>query len=194
VLKDASGNTQPITTAPQLTRIGTKRLVLVGTGRLLDTTDFAGVSVQTMYAIIDGTSLANARTVLTPLSRNVTTNVITGNVDWTTSRGWYFDMPASQVINTDPRLVMGRVFFTGNQTGGANCGQSAYGYVVDVMNTTGEMTLLSSNANASFPLVVQSGDKLVRWTRLNDGTVNYKDVSMGGPIVARKNSWKNISK
>ena len=194
VLKDSTGATQPVTTAPQLTRINNTRVVMVGTGRLLDINDFGVTAVQSLYAIRDGAYLSNARSSLTALSHNTGTQLISGTVDWTTSRGWYLDLPSTQIINTDPKLVLGRLFFNTNVTGGTNCAQSSNAYVVDVKTGGGESEALSSTANATHPLVVQSGEKLFRWTRFNDSTVQNKDVSSNTPIAARKNSWKVISR
>jgi type IV pilus assembly protein PilY1 len=46
VLKDASGNLQPVTAAPELLSYAGKRIVLVGTGRLLDITDFGSTACR----------------------------------------------------------------------------------------------------------------------------------------------------
>jgi type IV pilus assembly protein PilY1 len=193
-LKDGLGNAQPVTTTPLLTRINNSRVVMVGTGRLLDITDFGGSSVQSFYAIADGALLANARTALTPLAIDNVTKLISGKVDWSTSRGWYFDLPASQVVNTDPALVLGRVFFSANITGGTDCAQSSYGYIVDVLNGSGESAVLSSSVNATRPLLVQSGDRLYRLTRFGDGSVDRRDVTANPGISSRKNAWKLIAR
>ena len=185
---------QPVTTAPLLTRINNRRIVMVGTGRLLDTTDFGSTGVQSFYAIADGALLANARSALTPLAIDNVTKLISGTVDWSTSRGWYFDLPASQVVNTDPALVLGRVFFSANVTGGTNCAQSSHGYIVDVLSGAGESSLLSSSAIAMHPTLVQSGDQLYRWTRFGDGSVDKRDVTANPAIAARKNAWKLIAR
>jgi len=193
-LKDGQGNAQPVTTTPLLTRINNKRIVMVGTGRLLDISDFGGSSVQSFYAITDGAALANARTALTPLAIDNVSKLISGKVDWTTSRGWYFDLPASQLVNTDPSLVLGRVFFSANVTGGTNCAQSSYGYIVDVLSGSGESAVLSSSVNATRPMLVQSGDRLYRLTRFGDGSVDKRDVTANPGIASRKNAWKLIAR
>lgn len=192
--KDALGNAQPVTTEPLLTRINNNRIVMVGTGRLLDISDFGGSSVQSFYAFADGAPLANARTVLTPLAIDTTTNLISGKVDWNTARGWYVDLPASQVINTNPALVLGRVFFSANLTGGTNCAQSSYAYIVDVVSGSGETAVLSSSVNATRPMLVQSGDSLYRFTRLGDGSVDLRDVTANPGMASRKNAWKLIAR
>ena len=55
-LSDAAGTAQPITTQPlvQVHPKQRKRVVLVGTGRLLDSTDIVGGQVQSFYGVYDG--------------------------------------------------------------------------------------------------------------------------------------------
>jgi Tfp pilus tip-associated adhesin PilY1 len=53
VLKDATGNRQPITTKPILTEVRGQKVVYVGTGRFLDSIDIADTSQQSLYAIKD---------------------------------------------------------------------------------------------------------------------------------------------
>ena len=61
-LKDASSNSQPVTTAPrvEIALNGITRWVFIGTGRLLDNTDMANTQTQTMYAFKDGSKSAPA--------------------------------------------------------------------------------------------------------------------------------------
>src|SRR5262249_33290964 len=67
-LTDANGNPQPITSAPELSVIKTKRVVLVGTGRLLGDTDITNAAVQSVYAMVDDGS----GTPITPLRSKLT--------------------------------------------------------------------------------------------------------------------------
>ncbi len=70
-LTDASGNPQPVTSRPSVAvHPGTKkRFVMVGTGRLLDTSDIASTQVQSYYAIADG---YNANFNATPIPPSTT--------------------------------------------------------------------------------------------------------------------------
>ena len=63
VLKDASGNVQPITSAPEVAMIPETRVkaVFVGTGRLLHTDDASSVGQQSFYAIKDERAETNAK-------------------------------------------------------------------------------------------------------------------------------------
>ena len=135
VLKDGSGNTQPVTAAPELLWHANKRIVIVGTGRLLDITDFGSSRVQTMYAIADGTTLSNARSSLVSQTYTRSGDTITNNsVDWATQRGWYLDLPAGEQANTRPTIAYGAIAFTTNVNGGSDCSASSYLYVLDVLD------------------------------------------------------------
>ncbi|REN09561.1 hypothetical protein DSI41_21060, partial [Mycobacterium tuberculosis] len=75
-LTDDSKNAQPVTTAPliEIHPVTRKRFVLLGTGRLLDSSDVNSTATQTFYAILDGTAGAfNA--VSTSITRSQLTQV-----------------------------------------------------------------------------------------------------------------------
>jgi type IV pilus assembly protein PilY1 len=111
-LKDGSGTGQPITTAPQIEidiNNGIDRFVFIGTGRLLDTSDFTDPATpqqQTMYAIRDG-SLSTfqtsglpiqPRTDLQPVNADKKSAIVGG-----APNGWYDDLPTSP---TAERIVV----------------------------------------------------------------------------------------
>lgn len=143
ILKDAAGNTQPITTIPELAKIsigGTdKRFVYIGTGRYLGDSDVDSNLTQTMYGLVDDLTAPSgitpviadatraslqAQTFLTASATERTVSATT--VDFTTKKGWYIDLPGcavlsgatcsegSERINTDPVLVLGALIFTSN--------------------------------------------------------------------------------
>ena len=53
VLKDGSGNRQPVTTKPTVSLVKGQKVIFVGTVRFLDTSDVTDTSQQSMYAIKD---------------------------------------------------------------------------------------------------------------------------------------------
>ena len=197
-LKDASGNPQPVTTKPLLTQIDGKRVIMVGTGRLLDIGDFGSTNVQTIYAISDtGTALSNARTATTQLTMSASD--IMGKVDWATSRGWHLDLPSGQQVNVDPKMVLGYMHVNANTAGGSNCAQSANHYMIKVRadgatasSVIGSTELLSADANALSSTYVQSGDKMFEETRLTTGENLTKERIDPSVIPARKNAWRDI--
>ncbi|MFG5777060.1 pilus assembly protein [Comamonas sp. J-3] len=123
---------QSITTRPQVSKIGDKRIVFVGTGRYLGVSDIANTDVQSIYAIKDlNTSFGNPRDdtctstvkiscfvkqVYTDSNNRRTASSSVGfDVDFDSMRGWYVDLPASgERANTDPALQLGTLVFTTN--------------------------------------------------------------------------------
>jgi type IV pilus assembly protein PilY1 len=155
-LKDALGNPQPVTAAPELLWYASKRIVLVGTGRLLDISDFGSTATQTFYAIADGATLTNARTALVQQVYTRTGDTVTSNpVDWALTRGWYMDLPAGEQANTRPAIARGAIAFVTNVAGASDCSASSYLYVLDVLsgqkyaNSTFVGTQISPTANSS---------------------------------------------
>ena len=200
-LKDALGNAQPITAAPELATVAGKRVVLVGTGRLLDITDFGSSKTQSFYAIADGSTLTNARTGLVQrtYSRGSSPEFSGASVDWATQRGWFFDLPAGEQANTQPTVAYGTIGFTTNVNGGSDCSQSAYLYLVDIgtglksVYAEFESQLISDNANASRLSTLRIVDgRLVGTVHTSSNQVFRRTISKLVPIRATKNVWKEI--
>jgi type IV pilus assembly protein PilY1 len=103
-LTDSGGVGQPITTAPQIEvdlNNGINRYVLIGTGRLLDTSDLTNPAVpqqQTAYAIRDGT-LSTILVAGLPIQPRVTLDsqlyTALGTIVGGAPNGWYSDLPTS---------------------------------------------------------------------------------------------------
>ena len=200
-LKDASGNLQPITAAPELVTIANQRVVLIGTGRLLDITDFGSTRTQSFYAIADGTTLANARNSLVQrtYTRGASPELSGSAVDWATQRGWYFDLPAGEQANTQPSVAYGTIGFTTNVNSGSDCSQSSFLYLIDI--TTGLQSAyadfasvqISSTANASRLSVLRvSNGQLVGTSHTSDNGVFRRSLTRVVPIAATKNAWREI--
>jgi len=199
-LKDAAGASQPVTTRPLLTQIDSKRVIVVGTGRLLDIGDFGSSSVQTIYAIADtGTALSNARSATTALT--LSSPDIKGSVAWSTSRGWHLDLPAGQQVNVDPKLVLGYVHVNANIAGGSNCAQSANHYMISVRaagatstSVIGSTQELSATSNALSSTFVQntSTNETFMETKLTNGDNREDRITDPSVIPARKNAWRDI--
>ncbi len=203
VLKDASGNTQPVTSTPELVMIKGKRVVLVGTGRILDIGDFGSTGTQTFYAIADGATLANARTSLVQktYTRGNNPEVTGAAVNWETGRGWYLDIPVGEQINTDPIVAYGAVAFVSNKNGSTDCSQQSYLYLVDVSNGSGlagaadgsASQLLSNNATSSRVVVLRDSSGTLHGTvQLSDRTIKKTVLPLGTVIPPAKNAWREI--
>ncbi|MGC4078529.1 MAG: PilC/PilY family type IV pilus protein [Rubrivivax sp.] len=220
VLKDANGNLQPVTAAPELVGIDSRRVVLIGTGRLLAVSDFGSSRVQTFYAISDGSTLGltgttGARASL--VKRVYTRDTGTGNgtitdkdgdasgstnfdaIDWTTQRGWYMDLPAGEQANTSPSVAYGAIAFTTNVAGSTDCTASSWLYILDFKtgsvyeNSSFVSSQISSVANASGVNAVVTTDGKVRGlVQTTNGEPNTKDLALKPTIPSAKNSWREV--
>ncbi|EXI68723.1 MAG: Tfp pilus assembly protein, tip-associated adhesin PilY1 [Candidatus Accumulibacter adjunctus] len=143
-LKDPSGVAQPITTRPELGKVGQHAVVYVGTGQLLGTDDLATTQTQTIYAIKDrlldedyGSPRPLSPPQTTPPPGDFVAQTLTsatcptGNpfctagrpivlgtsnpVDFDVNDGWYADFPvAGERINTELRLQLGTLALNTN--------------------------------------------------------------------------------
>jgi len=119
-LTDASGNQQPVTTAPLIEIHPTtrKRYVMVGTGRLLAVTDEASTSMQSFYAIIDGTGGAGGfLPVSTPITRAALTQLsasnLTGGAVISSSKGWFTDLGIDPTSGIGWRIILNPLAYNG---------------------------------------------------------------------------------
>jgi type IV pilus assembly protein PilY1 len=200
VLKSSLGDLQPVTAAPELASIQGQRVVIVGTGRILDITDFGSTKVQTIYAISDGATINPARTSLVQQTYTRSTDTITSNaVDWTSRRGWYMDLTAGEQANTHPTLAYGAVSFVSNITGATDCTASSYFYVLDVASggksssVSYVSSVVSSTANSTGDTAVGSADGSVKYLmRTYDGQVVEKQGPNGQTVLPSRNAWHEI--
>lgn len=125
-LTNASGNPQPVTTKPELGLCNYKKMVLIGTGKYMGSSDASNTSQNTVYGFKDellATGLGTLRTsgqmvqqtitadVSDPNKRTVTTNP----VNLSSGFGWYADLITSgERVNVDPQLVLGTLLVAGN--------------------------------------------------------------------------------
>jgi len=136
VLKDASGNTQAITTKPEEGVINGKRVIFVATGKYLETGDLTTTQTQTVYAMQDDNAAATfvnprASLVQQTLTTNGATRTSSSNpVDFSTVRGWYVDFPDSgERANVDPKLDSGTLFVPTTVPSNTVCSPGGYGWL-----------------------------------------------------------------
>jgi len=152
-LQDSLSNPQPVTTAPTLGEINSQRVIFVGTGKYLETSDLIDTSRQTIYAIKDNnatTTLTNARSELVEQTMSMPTPDATARtgsnstVDFSTAspvRGWYVDLAASIVspptaatfvgerVNIDMQLVQGTLIAASIVPSNTVCAPGGYGWL-----------------------------------------------------------------
>lgn len=208
-LKDASGVAQPITATPELATIKGQRVVLVGTGRLLGASDFSPTQTQSFYALSDtGAAITNVRTAL-----DARTLVINGDTrtlsatapDWTTRRGWYFDLPAGEVANTDPLIAQGGVFFTTNKPSSLACSSQSYLYMADIASgsqrppevfTAAPWTgRLIGNVMSSRVVIAKLPSlSLVALVHESDNSIGSVLIRQPAVVNPRRAAWKEIQR
>jgi type IV pilus assembly protein PilY1 len=219
-LKDASGNGQPVTTSPELALVGTQRMVYVGTGLYLGTSDVPGATganasssqTQSMYGLKDvltSTLPTPLRTTLQvqTFTTTATTRTATNNpVNYATQNGWYIDFPTTgERLNTDPTIALGALIFTTNIPSSVVCqpGGSSWEYFINLKtgglvdySTVGYSGVFLGNALASRPVLIQlPSGKVVSLVRTSDAKTLEKDVPVAPPSAgARRISWRELFK
>ncbi len=219
-LKDAGGNTQPITTSPELALVGTQRMVFVGTGLYLGTTDVPGSTganasssqTQSMYGLKDVLTSALPTPLRATLQQQTfvttgTTRTASNNpVNYTTQNGWYIDFPTTgERVNTDPTIALGALIFTTNIPSGVVCqpGGSSWQYFINLKtgglvdySTVGYSGVFLGNALASRPVLIQlPNGKVVSLVRTSDAKTIAKEVPVAPPGAgARRISWRELFK
>lgn len=146
-LKDSSGQSQPITSRPELGQVGTYAMVFVGTGRYLGQADLTDASQQSIYGIKDNLNavdigdprLTANNFVQQTLSAGtcpagssacasgqvVRTNGTPQPVNLAVNGGWYVDLPETRErVNTDPQLALGTLVVNSNVIAAGNVCQA----------------------------------------------------------------------
>ncbi len=156
ILKDSSNVVQPITTRPELGLIGSAgRIVLVGTGKYLESSDVSNTQQQTIYGIADRYQEINGGVATTdgviPNVRDTDYTVaqtmsvartLTGKaVDLTSpldfsgavslgKTNWLVDLPESRErVNVDPQLVSGTLLVASNIPSSSSCAAGGTSFI-----------------------------------------------------------------
>ncbi|MRW90804.1 hypothetical protein GJ699_12465 [Duganella sp. FT80W] len=226
-----AGSTKPITTRPDVTNCGVtvtstdsstgltttsvkaQRVVLFGTGRLLDVPDTTNTDVQSLYAIKDsGTAVGtvpNSTLVQQVLSvqgsssNTVTYAVTSNNVDLTQKNGWYFNwnLNAGERMNLDPQIVSGVVNVVTNipsSSSACSVGGTSNLYQVDVCTGQGVngdpagTTLSSTSAAVGFIIVRLPSGQLKLITTFADGTNTTSKTKELDTAEAHRVGWRRI--
>lgn len=218
-LKDASGNVQPITSAPELSLIDNMRMIFIGTGQYLGPTDIPGATGansyasqrQTIYGLRDPLTTALAeplrpvlqqQTMTTSGSlRTLTNNTVNYTANGNNRRdGWYIDLPSTgERVIGDPTIALSTLVITTNIPSSTKCdpGGSSWEYFINLKTgglaenstVTWSGTFLG-NGLASRPTIVQlPNGKVVSLTRLSTARTIKVDV----PISSTSSTKKRIS-
>ncbi len=143
VLRDPSGVVQPITARPELVEVSGKRVLYVGTGKYLGTSDLTDNQRQTIYAITDEvtatTALDNPRTSSLMVRQTLvnSTDAATrtvqqpaNQVSFASGRGWYIDLPDTGERQSVPaQLVFGTLLLPTTVPSNTVCSPGGYGWL-----------------------------------------------------------------
>ena len=223
------GVRQPITARPDVTLCavtsgGTqeaRRVVLFGTGRLLDMPDIANTDVQSLYLLRDDGAvdldLRGAAMVRQTLSQRVSTegtgddavttideiDLAGSAVDLARSSGWYFDwkLNAGERMNLDPKIVSGvGNVVTNVPTSESSCsvGGTSNFYAVDVCRGTGvNGTLVGSmlsNTSAAVGFIIvrlPKGDLKLITTTAKGETLT-RPLQELDTVGAHRAGWRRV--
>jgi len=210
-LTSSSGSAQPVTTRPlvEVDPTSSKRYVLVGTGRLLDSSDISSSQVQSFYAIVDGTRSAFSTSGSYPIARaNLTanTNLLTG-IATSVTVGWYYDMTHSSTdsngnavterVNVMPTANSGIVAWAGNVPAGSICSASGTYNVYAVNIETGKSVLTNAAYDSGTGAVTDLNFVNVNGSvRLEAGLDNKSLLNLPGNFSATTKftplNWREI--
>jgi type IV pilus assembly protein PilY1 len=137
ILMDGSGNPQPVTSRPELGKVGSNVMVYVGTGRYLGTSDLTSTAQQSIYAVKDRMTNEDYGNIRLPTPNFVKQTMALSTcpsgsdycnsgdavrnipspepVNLATNGGFFVDLPVtSERVNTEPVLAFGTLLVTSN--------------------------------------------------------------------------------
>jgi len=234
ILMGNAGADQPITTRPEVTMCavdssgngtnasGTERVVVFGTGRMLDYVDIAGTKTQSVYVLKDsgapvsasnwrnGSSFAERTLQETrppvkdkpSLGRSNEFTMDGDEVDLSDQEGWFFDLNqhTGERVNLDPKVVSGTLSVVSNvpqSSTACNVGGVSFSYHLNVC--TGEQlgdlagSVLSDKAAVvGFIIVRLPSGELKLIGKGADGEDIEKEVTSANSKDARRTGWRRV--
>lgn len=201
------GAGKPITSAPELARVGDERGVFFGTGRLLGESDMIDNAIQSVYGIVDrGTTITKPATQL--LKQTMTTapggirNISNSSVDWSKYSGWYFDLPAGERVSNDPVVAFGALAFASNKPSPSACATESFLYAV-TLESGGQLPIQNFNGQtpwsgrrlgfsySSRPVAVTlPSGKVIAITHKSDATIASSQLPVGGESSLKRLGWR----
>ena len=160
---DSSSNMQPITWPPEVSlHPDYGLLVLVGTGKFIESGDLTTTNTQTFYGIWDRNTTAGTVVSRTDLLAQTATDSTIGGIDYRTNSntsltwreatcatpyatncpgtymGWYFDMPATgERLTGVPKLDNGVIYFNTYIPSASVCDQGGTGWLMALQYDNG---------------------------------------------------------
>jgi type IV pilus assembly protein PilY1 len=216
---------QPITSKPALTEVtynGLKyKVIYVGTGEYLGTTDLGNTNTQTIYALKDNwdtVGLGDVRSATNPamVVQKASTgkssaggNIITGTanaVNWTTGIGWYLDLINSgERVNINPQIVLNALYVGTNipNSDTCNAGGTSWLYKLDIATGSALTTSPDSALAVSLGNTLIVGLTNVQLTTKNVATIvttagGGVETEVGAQpqvinLTPRRTSWRVLN-
>ena len=135
--RDASGRGQPVTTPLRVVYAGQGRLLLFGTGRLLEAADADDKSMQSFYAVSDQIITQPTANRAMLASRKPAADGAGGyRLEGSASSpgGWLLDFPVpGERVIASPTLVDGNLYFATMRPGAAACAPAGGLYQLDAL-------------------------------------------------------------
>ncbi|MEI7970293.1 MAG: PilC/PilY family type IV pilus protein [Betaproteobacteria bacterium] len=206
-LTNGTGSAVPVTTRPliEVDPKTSKRYVLVGTGRLLATSDIVSTVTQNYFSILDGTGFrfASASTlpsgVTHPIQRSnlaVFTDTLTGVTLSATQMGWALELGTGTGgigwrVVTDSAPFFGVVAFASTLTSSDACNPTGEGRIYALDIATGKSVLTQTTVSGGIPTTVNIG-----YCSGMGGTVTdlrFMSVNGTGRLIAGNNKGQTKS-
>jgi type IV pilus assembly protein PilY1 len=219
-----AGTAQPITARPEVTlcqvdsvdaqgavTTSVSRVVVFGTGRLLDVPDITDGSTESTYILKDtGTGIAagdwRKQATMAQMSLVKTTNAAgdtyTGSgtaANLATKAGWYvdFDQNRGERVNLDPTVVAGTLAVVSNipsTSSACTVGGKSNLYLFDVCSGAliAGSTLSAAAAAVGTTVVQLPGGTFVQITTLGNGDLKSTAFPPPKSSAARKAGWRRV--
>jgi type IV pilus assembly protein PilY1 len=222
-----SGPLQPVTTRPDVTLCGVtttvtvngvsvpstvaQRVVLFGTGRLLDLPDTSNTDTQSLYLLKDNglpLTIRGGGMVKQTLSQvgsgsNITYAITSNAVDLSTKDGWYFDwsLHPGERMNLDPQIVSGVANVVTNlptSSSSCNVGGSSNAYQVDICTgnalpgVPAGSILSNTSAAVGFIIIRLPNGQLKMISTLATGETKTTSLQEGKSADPHRVGWRRV--
>jgi len=223
----SSGALQPITTRPDVTLCAVtvnnvvngvstpvttaQRVVLFGTGRLLDVPDTTNTDIQSLYLLKDKGSTISVRgasMVQQTLSQvgsgsNITFSITSNPVDLSQQDGWYFDwsLHPGERMNLDPQIVSGVANVVTNlpsSSSACSVGGSSNAYQVNICTgnaipgTPAGTILSNTSAAVGFIIIRLPNGQLKMISTMATGETKTTSLTEGTSTPAHRVGWRKV--
>ena len=216
-LQDPSGNPQPVTTVPVLGKIGGKRVIFIGTGKYLETSDLSNTQVQTEYAIKDDDATVSLidpagspRSSATLVQQTITDNgdgtrtASSNPVDFSSDLGWYVDFPDSgERSNIESRLVQGTLIVATVVPSNTVCSPGGYGWLNffnyqtgGAIDTGGIVSVRYGNTIVGFNVLFINGQPVTEVSTSSGDNTTDTNVQFQGSasgFAGKRVLWREVN-